>query len=314
MSDIIFEVRIKGPDPKRELIMKNPVMTASGTFGFGREYSRLYDLNRLGAITVKGITIEPRRGNPPPRLIETPSGILNSIGLQNPGLEGFIGDELPYLRRLSTPVIVNISGNTIEEYAFLASELDRVEGVSALEVNVSCPNVKEGCMAFGIKKDSLFSVVSAVRKSTTLPVIVKLSPNVRDIAEMAETAENAGADAVSLVNTFLGMAIDIDRKKPLLANTFGGLSGPAIKPIALRMVWEVYERVDIPVIGMGGIMNWKDAVEFILAGAASVAVGTANFVNPTAPLEIIDGIENYMIREGINDIRELIGLGHRLPA
>lgn len=314
MSDIIFEVRIKGPDPKRELIMKNPVMTASGTFGFGREYSRLYDLNRLGAITVKGITIEPRRGNPPPRLIETPSGILNSIGLQNPGLEGFIGDELPYLRRLSTPVIVNISGNTIEEYAFLASELDRVEGVSALEVNVSCPNVKEGCMAFGIKKDSLFSVVSAVRKSTTLPVIVKLSPNVRDIAEMAETAENAGADAVSLVNTFLGMAIDIDRKKPLLANTFGGLSGPAIKPIALRMVWEVYERVDIPVIGMGGIMNWRDAVEFILAGAASVAVGTANFVNPTAPLEIIDGIENYMIREGINDIRELIGLGHRLPA
>jgi len=313
MSDIIFEVRIKGPDPKRELIMKNPVMTASGTFGFGREYSRLYDLNRLGAITVKGITIEPRRGNPPPRLIETPSGILNSIGLQNPGLEGFIGDELPYLRRLSTPVIVNISGNTIEEYAFLASELDRVEGVSALEVNVSCPNVKEGCMAFGIKKDSLFSVVSAVRKSTTLPVIVKLSPNVRDIAEMAETAENAGADAVSLVNTFLGMAIDIDRKKPLLANTFGGLSGPAIKPIALRMVWEVYERVDIPVIGMGGIMNWKDAVEFILAGAASVAVGTANFVNPTAPLEIIEGIENYMIREGINDIRELIGLGHRLP-
>lgn len=314
MSDIIFEVRIKGPDPKRELIMKNPVMTASGTFGFGREYSRLYDLNRLGAITVKGITIEPRRGNPPPRLIETPSGILNSIGLQNPGLEGFIGDELPYLQRLSAPVIVNISGNTIEEYAFLASELDRVEGVSALEVNVSCPNVKEGCMAFGIKKDSLFSVVSAVRKSTTLPVIVKLSPNVRDIAEMAETAENAGADAVSLVNTFLGMAIDIDRKKPLLANTFGGLSGPAIKPIALRMVWEVYERVDIPVIGMGGIMNWKDAVEFILAGAASVAVGTANFVNPTAPLEIIDGIENYMIREGINDIRELIGLGHRLPA
>lgn len=314
MSDIIFEVRIKGPDPKRELIMKNPVMTASGTFGFGREYGRLYDLNRLGAITVKGITIEPRRGNPPPRLIETPSGILNSIGLQNPGLEGFIGDELPYLQRLSAPVIVNISGNTIEEYAFLASELDRVEGVSALEVNVSCPNVKEGCMAFGIKKDSLFSVVSAVRKSTTLPVIVKLSPNVRDIAEMAETAENAGADAVSLVNTFLGMAIDIDRKKPLLANTFGGLSGPAIKPIALRMVWEVYERVDIPVIGMGGIMNWKDAVEFILAGAASVAVGTANFVNPTAPLEIIDGIENYMIREGINDIRELIGLGHRLPA
>lgn len=314
MSDIILEVRIKGPDPKRELIMKNPVMTASGTFGFGREYGRLYDLNRLGAITVKGITIEPRRGNPPPRLIETPSGILNSIGLQNPGLEGFIGDALPYLRRLSTPVIVNISGNTIEEYAFLASELDRVEGVSALEVNVSCPNVKEGCMAFGIKKDSLFSVVSAVRKSTTLPVIVKLSPNVRDIAEMAETAENAGADAVSLVNTFLGMAIDIDRKKPLLANTFGGLSGPAIKPIALRMVWEVYERVDIPVIGMGGIMNWKDAVEFILAGAASVAVGTANFVNPTAPLEIIDGIENYMIREGINDIRELIGLGHRLPA
>lgn len=313
MSDIILEVRIKGPDPKRELIMKNPIMTASGTFGFGREYSRLYDLNRLGAITVKGITIEPRRGNPPPRLIETPSGILNSIGLQNPGLEGFIGDELPYLRRLSTPVIVNISGNTIEEYAFLASELDRVEGVSALEVNVSCPNVKEGCMAFGIKKDSLFSVVSAVRKSTTLPVIVKLSPNVRDIAEMAETAENAGADAVSLVNTFLGMAIDIDRKKPLLANTFGGLSGPAIKPIALRMVWEVYERVDIPVIGMGGIMNWKDAVEFILAGAASVAVGTANFVNPTAPLEIIDGIENYMIREDINDIRELIGLGHRLP-
>lgn len=313
MSDIILEVRIKGPDPKRELIMKNPVMTASGTFGFGREYGRLYDLNRLGAITVKGITIEPRRGNPPPRLIETPSGILNSIGLQNPGLEGFIGDELPYLQRLSAPVIVNISGNTIEEYAFLASELDRVEGVSALEVNVSCPNVKEGCMAFGIKKDSLFSVVSAVRKSTTLPVIVKLSPNVRDIAEMAETAENAGADAVSLVNTFLGMAIDIDRKKPLLANTFGGLSGPAIKPIALRMVWEVYERVDIPVIGMGGIMNWKDAVEFILAGAASVAVGTANFVNPTAPLEIIDGIENYMIREGINDIRELIGLGHRLP-
>lgn len=309
MNELSTEVRIQGQN-RRQLTMKNPVMTASGTFGFGKEYAEFYDLNKLGAIAVKGVTLEPREGNPPPRIIETPSGILNSIGLQNPGIEGFVRNELPFLRTLNTPVIVNISGNTIDEYALLAETLDKIEGVSALEVNVSCPNVKEGCLAFGINKQSLFNVVKKTRENTTLPLIVKLSPNVTDIAHMAETAEQAGADAVSLVNTFLGTALDIYKKKPILANIVGGLSGPAIKPIALRMVWDVYEKVNIPIIGMGGITDWKDAVEFILAGASALAVGTANFINPNTPLEIIDGIQKYMIKEGFKNIREMTGYAH----
>jgi len=309
MTDILTEVRIKNKNEK-ELIMKNPVMTASGTFGFGREYADFYDIGELGAISVKGITLEPREGNPPPRIIETPSGVLNSIGLQNPGVDVFIKNELPFLRAFNTSIIVNISGNTIEEYAQLAERLDTVEGISALELNVSCPNVREGCIIFGTNKELLFDVVEKTREKTTLPLIVKLSPNVTDITQMAQMAEWAGADAIALVNTFLGTAINIQEKKPRFANIVAGLSGPAIKPIALRMVWEVYETVDIPIIGMGGISKWEDAIEFILAGASAIAVGTANFVNPSAPLEIVNGIENYMIAEGFSDMAEMTGYAH----
>lgn len=291
--------------------MKNPVMVASGTFGFGREYSDFYDINKLGAIVTKGLTPMPRPGNPPPRLWETPAGMLNSVGLENPGVEKFIEQEWPGLSTLSTPVIANIDGDTVEDYYQIARHLCSLEGLAALEVNISCPNVEKGGLTFGQDPESAYEVIKAVREATTLPIIAKLSPNVTNIQKMAEAVVSAGADAVSLINTLLGMAIDIHNMRPVFCRTFAGLSGPAVKPVALRMVWEVYEAVKVPIIGMGGIVTWEDAVEFILAGASAIAVGTASFVNPMAPLEIIEGLEEYLQNhEGINKIEHLIGIAH----
>ncbi len=290
-----------------KLKLKNPVMTASGTFGYGEEYSEFIDLNRLGAVVVKGLSLKPKDGNPPPRIIETPGGMLNAIGLQNIGLESFIKDKLPFLRRFHTPVIVNFFGDSIDEYAEAAGRLSSVEGIHGLEMNISCPNKQAGWCIFGTDPKVTSEVVSAVRKSTGLPLIVKLSPNVTDIALMARVAQDAGADAVSLINTITGLAIDIKTRRPKLANITGGLSGPAVKPVAVRMVWEVYRSVKIPVIGMGGIMSSDDAVEFMLAGATAVAVGTANFINPMATIDIIEGVEIYMRDNRVTDVKELTG-------
>jgi len=289
------------------LQLKNPVMTASGTFGYGREFEGLVDLSRLGAIVVKGISLKPSRGNPSPRIVETTGGMLNAIGLENVGLDAFIDEKLPYLSTLDVPVLVNIYGKTIEEYAELAARLDSLEHVAAIEVNISCPNVKAGGVAFGVLPDPARSVVRAVREKTGKPVIVKLSPNVTDITEIARAVEDAGADALSLINTLTGMAVDIHSRRPKLANVTGGLSGPAVKPVALRMVWETARAVKIPVIGMGGIMNAEDALEFIIAGASAVQVGTANFVNPRATMDIIDGLEAFMTEKKIARISDLIG-------
>jgi dihydroorotate dehydrogenase (NAD+) catalytic subunit len=282
-------------------------MTASGTFGYGREFDGLVDLKRLGAIVVKGISLKPSKGNPSPRIVETTGGMLNAIGLENVGLDAFIGDKLPYLNTLDVPVVVNIYGKTIEEYAELARRIEALDGVAAIEVNISCPNVKAGGVAFGVCADPARSVVRAVREKTGKPLIVKLSPNVTDITEIARTVENAGADAVSLINTLTGMAVDIHSRRPKLANITGGLSGPAVKPVALRMVWETRRAVKIPVIGMGGIMGAEDALEFIIAGASAVQVGTANFVNPRATLDILDGLEAFMTDKKIPRLTELIG-------
>jgi len=287
--------------------MKNPLTVASGTFNFGQEYASYFDLNKLGAIVVKGTTLLPKQGNPPPRLVETPSGMLNAIGLQNPGVEHFLREDLPCLRQYDLPVIVNMSGNTVEEYAELASILDKADGVAGLELNISCPNVKKGGLAFGTRPEMAAEVTKNVKKVTKLPVIVKLSPNVTDITEIARSIEEAGADALSLINTLLGMAIDVRTRRPVLGNIVGGLSGPAVKPIALRMVWQVSKAVKIPLIGMGGIMNAQDALEFILAGASAVAVGTANFVNPTACQEIVEDLEKYLLEEKISSIDQLVG-------
>lgn len=286
--------------------MKNPVMTASGTFGYGEEFADFVELDKLGAIVLKGITLEPSSGNPPPRIVETPAGMLNAIGLQNVGVERLISEKLPYLRQFNLPVIVNINGERIDEYVKIARRLDSQE-VAGLEVNISCPNVERGGMSFGVNPDLTAQVVESVRKATRLPLIVKLSPNVTDITEIAKSAENAGADAISCINTLLGMAIDAKKREPMLANVTGGLSGPAIKPIALRMVWQIYNAVKIPIIGMGGIMTVEDAIEFFIAGASAVAVGTANFVDPQATIEIIDGIEKYILENGIEKIDELVG-------
>jgi len=291
--------------------MKNPVTTASGTFGFGPEYAPYLDLNHLGAIIVKGITLSPRTGNPTPRLAETPAGILNSIGLQNPGVERFIAEALPFLVKYDLPVIVNIAGDTVNDYAYLAEKLSRATGVAGLEVNISCPNVKKGGMQFGSDPATAAEVTHAVKESTDLPVIVKLSPNVTNIVAVAEKVAKAGADALSMINTLLGLAIDIKKKRPVLGNIMGGLSGPAVKPVALRAVWQVYQEVKLPIIGMGGIMTAEDAIEFILAGATAVAVGTANFVNPRATVEVIDGIERYLAENKIKDISELTGLAQK---
>jgi dihydroorotate dehydrogenase (NAD+) catalytic subunit len=287
--------------------LKNPVMTASGTFGYGREFETLVDLNRIGAIIVKGLSLNPSKGNAPPRIIETPCGMLNAIGLENIGIETFISDKLPFLKEFTAPVLVNIYGTSIEEYARLADRMDGIEGISGIEVNITCPNVKAGGVAFGVDCRSAADVVSAVRKKTAKPLMVKLSPNVTDIAEIARSVEAAGADSISLINTITGMLIDIDTRKPKLANITGGLSGPAIKPVALRMVWQAARAVKIPVIGIGGICTAEDAIEFMIAGATAVQVGTANFVNPRATLDILDGIEKYLLKHQIDNIHDLIG-------
>ncbi len=286
--------------------LKNPVIAASGTYGFGREYAEYVDLKRLGGIAVKGLTLNPREGNKPPRIAETPSGMLNSVGLQNPGIKHFIMHEIPFLEQYGIAIIANIAGNTVEEYSEIAGMLEGTS-VDAIEVNVSCPNVKQGCAVYGASAAGVAMVTSAVRKATSKPVIVKLSPNVTSIAEVSQAAEGAGADAVSLINTILGMSIDIETKRPVLGNNFGGLSGPAVKPVALRMVFEASNSVKIPVIGMGGICCAGDAVEFMLAGASAVMVGTANFVNPSACLDIADGIRDYLDRSGHKAVAEIIG-------
>ncbi len=294
-----------------ELELKNPVTVASGTYGFGLEYADFYEPSKLGAVFTKGITYNPRSGNPPPRLWETPSGILNSIGLENPGVEVFVEEYLPKIKDLGTAIIPNISGGTIEEYVNVASCLDGQEGISALEINISCPNVKEGGMAFGSCPTMASKVVKEVRKATDLPLIVKLSPNVTDIVDVAKSVEAEGADALSLINTLLGMAININSQKPVLGNIMGGLSGPAVKPVAVRMVWQVSQAVNVPVIGMGGISTWQDAVEFMLAGADAVCIGTANFPNPMVAVEVVEGIEKYCIEKGISDVSELTGRAQR---
>jgi dihydroorotate dehydrogenase (NAD+) catalytic subunit len=282
-------------------------MTASGTFGYGSEYSEFVNLNNIGAIVVKGLSVLPRQGNPPPRIVETHAGMLNAVGLQNIGIEEFIKIKLPYLRQFKAPVIVNFFGDSTQEYAEAARRLSGVKGIHALEMNISCPNKQAGWSIFGTDPKVTYKVVKEVRKATDLTLIVKLSPNVTDIAHMAKVAEEAGADAVSAINTLTGMAIDTRTRKPKLANITGGLSGPAIRPVAVRMVWECYKAIRIPVIGMGGILSAEDALEFILAGASAVAVGTANFVNPKAVQDITDGIRSIMAEQGINSIRELIG-------
>ncbi len=299
-----LEVNIGG------LKLKNPVMTASGTFGYGEEYGEFVDLNRLGAVVVKGLSLKPKEGNPPPRVVETASGMLNAIGLQNIGIERFIGEKLPFLRRFDTAVIVNFFGDSVDEYAEAAERLSATEGIHGLEMNISCPNKQAGWCIFGTDPKVTAQVVGAVRKKTALPLIVKLSPNVTDISLMAKVAMDAGADAVSLINTVTGMAIDIKTRRPRLANITGGLSGPAVKPIAVRMVYEVFRAVKVPIIGMGGIMSGDDAVECLLAGASAVAVGTVNFVDPGATTAILDGIIDYMEKEGIGDIGSITGTVH----
>lgn len=295
-----LEVNIAG------INFKNPVIAASGTFGFGREYSDYFDLSRIGGISAKGLTLLPRKGNPPPRIAETSSGILNSVGLQNPGVQAFIERELPFLRKYDTRIIANAAGNTVEEYESMAEILSNSD-VDAIELNLSCPNVKEGCMIFGSTGRGVAMVVSSVKKVCRKPLIVKLTPNGTDIVGLACAAEEAGADAVSLINTLQGMAIDIKTKRPILGNIIGGLSGPAIKPVALRMVYQVSKAVKIPVIGMGGISNGADAVEFLLAGASAVMVGTAGFVNPYAWVETVEGIAQYMIENGYQHVSQLVG-------
>lgn len=287
--------------------LKNPVMTASGTFGYASEFGNLIDLNRLGAIIVKGLSLKPSKGNPPPRIVETPCGMLNAIGLENVGIDIFVKEKLPFLKKLSTPTLVNIYGKSADEYADLALRIDSIEGISGIEVNISCPNVKTGGIAFGVDSESAHDVVSAVRSKTSKHMMVKLSPNVTDITEIARTVEGAGADSLSLINTITGMAIDIETRRPKLANITGGLSGPAIRPVALRMVWQTVQAVKIPVIGIGGIIRAEDALEFLIAGASAIQVGTANFINPRATMEIIEGIEAFLEERKISSVTDIIG-------
>ena len=296
-----LQVAIKG------LILKNPVMTASGTFGYGEEYSRYLDLNRLGAVVVKGLSIEPRAGNAPPRIIETAAGMLNAVGLQNIGVRAFVAEKLPWLRQFDVPVIANVYGETIDDYLQVVDVLNRANGVHALEINISCPNVCKGGVAFGTDPEMAADVTARVKAATDLPVIIKLTPNVTDIAAIARSAEAAGADAVSLINTLTGMAVNVETRQPQLKNRTGGLSGPAIKPVALRMVWQVVQAVKIPVIGIGGIMNATDALEFLIVGARAIQVGTANFADPVATMRIIEGIADYLHRHGLDGIDALIG-------
>ena len=289
------------------LMLQNPVMTASGTFGYAREFELYTDLNRLGGIIVKGLSLEPSKGNRPPRIVETDCGMLNAIGLENVGIDGFIQDKLPFLETLCPPTITNIYGKTVEEYALLAQRIDSLDTVKGIEVNISCPNVKEGGVAFGSDPTIAHEVVRAVREKTTKLLIVKLSPNVTDITTMAKVAEDAGADALSVINTITGLAVDLTTRRPKLANVTGGLSGPAIKPVALRMVWQSAQAVNIPIIGVGGIMNAMDALEFMMVGATAIQVGTANFVNPDSTMQILDGMQAWLQQEGIGDVKQLIG-------
>jgi len=296
-----LSVRIGG------LSFRNPVLVASGTFGYGKEFEPYEDLSRLGGIMAKGLTLHAREGNPPPRLAETPCGLLNSIGLQNVGVDGFIRDKLPFLRKTGAPVIANVTGDTAEEYGEIVSRLDGVEGIHGIELNLSCPNIKQGGMNLGTDPKQLAEVVAVSRKRSKTPLIVKLSPNVTDIVALARVCREEGADAVSLINTLLGMAVDLKRRAPVLSRVMGGLSGPAIKPIALRMVWQVFQAVPIPIIGMGGIMSAADALEFMLVGAGAVAVGTANLVQPDAAVRVLEGIEGYFERHRIREVMEFVG-------
>ncbi len=289
------------------LHLKNPVMTASGTFGYGGEFKDLVDLDRLGAIIVKGLSLKPAAGNPPPRIVETPAGMLNAIGLENIGIEAFRKTRLKFLRRLETPVIVNLYGQQAEDYEALATIVDEEPDIAAIEVNISCPNVKAGGIAFGVSAAAAADLTDRIRRRTTKPMIVKLSPNVTDIVPIARAVAAAGADALSLINTITGMAVDVESRRPKLANITGGLSGPAIRPVAVRMVWQAARAVEIPVIGIGGIMNHRDALEFLIAGASAIQVGTANFVNPATTMAIIDGLEDYLQSHQINDVNDLIG-------
>ncbi|MFW6278737.1 MAG: dihydroorotate dehydrogenase [Bacillota bacterium] len=305
MSDLNLEVDL-GP-----FSLKNPVLTASGTFGYGKEVKDYMDPDLLGAITVKGLTVEPTRGNDTPRIVETASGMLNSIGLENPGLEEFIEQKIEVIGEFSTPVLVNISGHSVEDFSVLAGRLAPYDEIAGLEVNVSCPNIEGGGMAFGTNCDLVYQITEEVKSKYEGPVIVKLSPNVTDIVEMAEAARAGGADCISLINTLLGMAIDVDSQAPVLGNTMGGLSGPAIKPVALRMIYQVAAVVDLPIIGMGGIMNGEDALEFIMAGASAVAIGTATLVNPDASINVLQEIKQYCRENNIDDINQLVGIAHR---
>jgi dihydroorotate dehydrogenase (NAD+) catalytic subunit len=289
------------------MTMKNPVMTASGTFGYGREYSDFMDISRIGGIIVKGTTIQPREGNPYPRMAEVSSGMLNAVGLQNKGADYFIKEIYPMIREIDTNMIINVSGSSIDTYVECAEKMAALEHIPAIELNISCPNVKQGGMAFGVCASSAAEVVRAVRKVYPKMLIVKLSPNVTDITEIARAAEAEGADSVSLINTMLGMAIDAENRKPVLSTVTGGLSGPCVKPVALRMVWQTAQAVKIPVIGLGGISSWKDAVEFMLAGAAAVQIGTYNFVDPVISMKVIDGIGDYCNRHGFQSVSEIIG-------
>ncbi|HBG04201.1 MAG: dihydroorotate dehydrogenase B catalytic subunit [Geobacteraceae bacterium GWC2_58_44] len=298
------------PDMSVELAgikMRNPVMTASGTFGYGAEFGDYMNLESIGAMITKGLSLKPKAGNPTPRIVETPGGMLNAIGLQNVGVDAFISQKLPYLSKVATPVIVNLYGNTLEEYGEVASRLDSLDGVAGIEVNISCPNVKQGGIVFGTDPLAAREVVRLVKRSTSKPIIVKLSPNVTDVVLMAKACADAGADALSLINTLTGMAIDLERRRPILANVTGGLSGPAIKPVALRMVWQVARNVQLPIIGIGGIMNARDALEFILAGATAVQVGTASFLDPSAAQTIARDMEQYLAENRIPSIASMIG-------
>ena len=289
------------------LELKNPVMTASGTFGYGTEYADFMDISRLGAIIVKGTTLNPRQGNPYPRMAETPSGMLNAVGLQNKGVDYFVDHIYPEVRKINTAIIVNVSGSCIDDYVQTASIINTLDDIPAIELNISCPNVKQGGMAFGINPESAAQVVSAVRKAYDKTLIVKLSPNVTDITEIARAVEGAGADSVSLINTMLGMAIDAEKRKPILSTITGGMSGPAVKPVALRMVWQTAKAVKIPVIGLGGSCSATDAIEFLLAGASAIQIGTANFIDPSISEKVIDGIADYLQRHNFNSVQEIIG-------
>ncbi|MFH1336408.1 MAG: dihydroorotate dehydrogenase [Candidatus Zixiibacteriota bacterium] len=285
----------------------NPVLVASGTFGYGEEYGKLIDLSRLGGIVCKSVTLLPREGNPPPRTAETPSGMLNAIGLTNIGVDRFIQEKLPFLQKQKTRIIVNVAGRTIEEYVEVVQRLSRCKGIDMLEINISCPNVKEGSLAFGANPESAYTCIKQTKKSSRFPIIAKLSPNVTDIVEIAQVVENAGADAISLINTLVGMAIDVEKRRPILGNITGGLSGPAIKPVALAMVWKVAKAVKVPVIGLGGVMNTQDALEFFLAGASMIQVGTANFVDPQTSIKIVNGLNGYLKEKRIDSITDLVG-------